>query len=100
MALGFALYVAASPVLQSTQDGLPHDTVRPIVTAVSTATSVSAMPVHSPVAVVMENTLRGMANTIVAGPDYTGPAPKLWEFVKRTPSAERPVPPEQKTDEA
>jgi hypothetical protein len=73
------------PTVQTFQDGQPHGDSRPVV-ALSTATDASsagALYISSP-------------NAIVAAPDYSGPAPKLWQIVKRTPGAERSVMPENK----
>jgi hypothetical protein len=86
VALGFGiLSQVVYPTLQTFQNGQPDGNPRPVV-ALSTATDASsagALYISSP-------------NMFVAAPDYSGPAPKLWQIVKRTPGAERPVTPEQK----
>jgi hypothetical protein len=81
--LGLALYVAATPVIQSMHDGVPHDRLRPWVvagTATSSGASLSATFAYS------------MPNTMFPGPNFDSTPGYVWEMVKRTPAAERPVP--------
>jgi hypothetical protein len=86
VALGFGiLSQVVVPTYQSFQDGQPHGEPRPVV-ALSTSTDVSTTA----------SLYISMPNTIVAAPDYTAPAPKLWQVVKLTPGAERPVAQENK----
>ncbi len=74
-----AAYLAFVPPLLSTMDGQTHDKERPVVTG--TATDVSSTG----------SLYISVPNTIVAAPNYSAPAPNLWQIVERTPGAVRPV---------
>ncbi len=78
-----AAYLAFAPPILSAMDGQPHDHERPVITG--TATDVSSTDTGSLSFYV------SVPNAIVAASNYSGPAPKLWQFVERTPGAERPV---------
>ena len=89
IAAGVVVSMVAGPPLASAKDGQPHGKVQPIVVTgtVATTTGPSTITMSFP-------------NSMFPGPNYSAPAPLLWQFVKQTPDEIVWLKPPKKPDKA